>query len=125
MDTPPASTGINMDTPLTPQQNELAPEHISKANDIRRNLGKSTVSDFGIYRDILEEHVRNWTLLKPQLQYGIEWSRALMFELARKHSMIGESASLKCQGEKHDLGSPPFQSGTTQFCSLLNSSPST
>lgn len=48
MATPP-STSANFNT-------EANVEHASKADDIRSSLGKSTVSDFGVYRDILEEH---------------------------------------------------------------------
>lgn len=59
METPPASTNVSTDLPSRPQQSEPTAEDTSKANDIRSSLGKSTVTDFGAYRDILEEHVCN------------------------------------------------------------------
>lgn len=55
VETPPASTSVNTDLSSAPQ----VVEDTSKANDIRSSLGKSTVSDFEVYRDILEEHVCN------------------------------------------------------------------
>lgn len=55
METPPASLTELADSPLAVQQ------QASKGDMIRSNLGKSTLQDFGYFRDILEEHVRERT----------------------------------------------------------------
>lgn len=55
MEAPPASLAELAESPLAAQQ------HASKGDMIRSNLGKSTVQDFGYFRDILEEHVRERT----------------------------------------------------------------
>ncbi|KAI1294065.1 hypothetical protein EDD11_008273 [Mortierella claussenii] len=60
METPPAASAAIADplveVAVANTHSELEQQQISKRDAIRSRLGVSVVSDFGIYRDILEEH---------------------------------------------------------------------
>jgi len=55
METPPASSAFAADPLLT----VVVHEDTSRSESVRARLGQSVVKDFGIYRDILEQHVKN------------------------------------------------------------------
>lgn len=100
MEAPPASLAELADSPLTARQ------HASKGDMIRSSLGKSTVQDFGYFRDILEEHVRERThssALQRKVCEEKLRSRGIaltvIFLSFWCFSMTGENASLKCPGE--------------------------
>ena len=99
METPPASLVEFAESSLAPQQ------HASKGDIIRSNLGKSTVKDFGYFRDILEEHVRERTqeyFTKETVRGEIVFKKNCADDNCYPSltiSMTGESVSSKCPGE--------------------------
>ncbi|KAF8948867.1 hypothetical protein BGZ47_002027 [Haplosporangium gracile] len=77
METPPASMTELAETPLTAQKHE------SKGDMVRSNLGKSTVQDFGYFRDILEEHHdRRERIIKASRDIN-NFSKKMIFALHR------------------------------------------
>ncbi|KAK5815188.1 Translin family-domain-containing protein [Linnemannia elongata] len=77
METPPASLTELADSPLAVQQ------QASKGDMIRSNLGKSTLQDFGYFRDILEEHHdRRERIIKVSRDIN-NFSKKMIFALHR------------------------------------------
>ncbi|KAF9149429.1 hypothetical protein BG015_008790 [Linnemannia schmuckeri] len=79
---------VHMETPPTllvePAESPLAAQkHKSKGDIIRSNLGKSTVQDFGYFRDILEEHHdRRERIIKASRDIN-NFSKKMIFALHR------------------------------------------
>ncbi|KAG0291067.1 hypothetical protein BGZ96_005533 [Linnemannia gamsii] len=83
METPPASLAELAESPLGTQKPIAEQQYASKGDMIRSNLGKSTVQDFGYFRDILEEHHdRRERIIKASRDIN-NFSKKMIFALHR------------------------------------------
>ncbi|KAF9115940.1 hypothetical protein BGX27_005632 [Mortierella sp. AM989] len=83
METPPMSSASHLDSPLTAQEAGNSEDQASRLNTIKASLGQSTVSDFEVYRDILEEHhERRERIIKVSRDIN-NFSKKMIFALHR------------------------------------------
>ncbi|KAF9359607.1 hypothetical protein BGX26_011942 [Mortierella sp. AD094] len=83
METPPMSSTSYLESPSAVQETGNTGEDPSRLSAIRASLGQSTVRDFGIYRDILEEHhERRERIIKVSRDIN-NFSKKMIFALHR------------------------------------------